>query len=74
MGAWPKDPVLKELGTVTQMALESDIEGTILFMASTVGWSREQIHVYIAHLRQAIKSEKYFPYYKQKIVWGRKPE
>lgn len=74
MGTWPRDEALKELGTVSQAAVESDTEGSVLFMASTAGWSKEEVQVYIAHMRQAIRSGKYRPYYLQKVVWGRKPE
>lgn len=74
MGPWPKDPHLKELGTLSQVALESDIEGYILFMASTVGWTREEIQVYISHFRREIRSGKFYPYFPQRVVWGRKPE
>lgn len=65
---------MKELGTLGQVALESDIEGYILFMASTVGWSRDEIQVYISHFRREIRSGKFCPYFTQRVVWGRKPE
>ncbi len=74
MGSWPKDPRLKELGTIGQVALESDIEGYILFMASTVGWTKEEIQVYISHFRRAIASGKFCPYFLQRVVWGQKPD
>lgn len=66
--------MLKEAGTMAQMVLESDTEGYILFVANTLGWSREEVQVYIAHLRREIRSNKYRPYSRQKVVWGRKPE
>lgn len=74
MGNWPKDPVQKEIGNVTMAALEGDIEGYILFIASTLGWKREEIQIYIAHVRRELLSGKFYPYYMQKVVWGRKPE
>lgn len=74
IGAWAKDPHQKELGTLCMVALESDIEGYILFIANTLGWSREEIQVYIAHVRRDMLSLRFYPYYWQKIVWGRKPE
>ena len=74
LGNWPKDPVLKELGTVGQLVLESDVEGYILFMANTLGWSKDEIQVYIAHLRREVRSKRFYPYYRQKVIWGRKPE
>ena len=59
---------------MAQLVLESDAEGYILFMANTLGWSREEVQVYIAHLRREIRSNKYCPYSRQKVVYGRKPE
>ena len=52
----------------------SDIEGYVLFMADTLGWSKPEITAYIAHLRSEVKSGKHHSYYLQKVVWGRKPE
>lgn len=66
--------MLKEVGTVSQVAMEEDTEGYTLALASQLGWSKEEVVVYIAKLRQEVRSSKYFPYYLQRIVWGRKPE
>ena len=65
---------MKELGTLGQLVLESDTEGYVLFIANTVGWTREEIQVYIAHLRREVRSLKHCPYYRAKVVYGRKPE
>ena len=73
MGPWAKDPHWKQVGTFSQYALESDLEGYILFMASTVGWSREEIQVYISHFRREIRSGQFYPYFTQKVIWGQKP-
>ncbi|PKS13402.1 hypothetical protein jhhlp_000173 [Lomentospora prolificans] len=64
LGAWAKDPRMKQLGEIGQAVLESNVEGYILFMANTLGWSREEIHVYISHLRCEIRSGKLYPYYR----------
>ncbi|SPO04198.1 related to TAM domain methyltransferase [Cephalotrichum gorgonifer] len=74
LGSWPKDPVLKEMGSLAQAAWEADIEGYILFIANTLGWTTEQIQVYIAHLRYEMRSGKYRGYIPQKVVWGQRPE
>ncbi|KAK7734302.1 hypothetical protein SLS53_007952 [Cytospora paraplurivora] len=75
VGSWPRDKKLKNIGQWAQTALESDIEGYVLFIASVVaGWSREEILVYIAQLRREIRSGKHHAYFKVKAVWGRKPE
>ncbi|KAK7720976.1 hypothetical protein SLS64_001269 [Diaporthe eres] len=74
VGGWPRDKKLKEIGHWAQTALESDIEGYVLFIANViVGWSREEILVYIAQLRREIRQSKNHTYFKLKAVWGRKP-
>ncbi|KKA27566.1 hypothetical protein TD95_001454 [Thielaviopsis punctulata] len=75
IGAWPKDPQKKEIGMGSQLALEQDIEGYILFIASTVkGWSREQIAVYIGHLRKELRDPTHHAYYHLQVLCGQKPE
>ncbi|KAF4963191.1 hypothetical protein FSARC_8769 [Fusarium sarcochroum] len=73
VGGWAKDPVLKEMGRYTQFGLETDTEGFVLFMAHTLGWTKDEIQVYIAHLRREMRAGKSHAYYRQKVVWGRKP-
>ncbi len=74
IGRWPRDPLLKEIGEFTQATLEQDAEGYLLFIANTLGWTREEIMVYLAIFKHEVRSGQYQAYYKQKIVWGRKPE
>ncbi|CAM1511879.1 Fc.00g093920.m01.CDS01 [Cosmosporella sp. VM-42] len=75
IGGWPKDERLRQIGQYAQYVMEADFEGLILYMANILeGWSREQIQVYIAHLRREIRSGKKHAWYWQKIVWARKPE
>ena len=74
LGTWPKDPVYKEIGALSQLVLESDAEGYILVLADSLGWSSDEVRVYIAHLIREVRSNKYNPYYLQKAIWGRKPE
>ena len=73
MGGWPKDAEEKEIGRFQQLVIDQDAEGTLLFIANTIGWTREQILVYIAHFRREIRSGQKHGYYRQKVVWGRKP-
>lgn len=74
VGSWPEDERLKRIGHLSQAALESDIEGYVLFIANVIaGWSREEILVYIAQLRREIRSGKHHASFKIKAVWGRKP-
>lgn len=74
IGGWPEDPSLKEQGTFTQAALEQDVEGYILFMTNTLGWTRRQIMIFIKNLKKEMRSKKYHGYYWQRVVVGRKPD
>ncbi|KAI1363285.1 S-adenosyl-L-methionine-dependent methyltransferase [Xylaria arbuscula] len=74
LGPWPADPKHKEIGQYARLALEQDIEGFIMYMWTTVlGWTREEIAVYAAHLRRELRSPQYHAYYPQRVVLGRKP-
>lgn len=64
---------MKELGALALLTFETDIEGHIQFIANTVGWTREEIQVYVTHVRSELRSMKYLPYHRSKVVWGRKP-
>ena len=74
MGSWPKDPKEKEIGIYEQLVIEKDAEGYIAFLANTIGWTREELTVYIAHMRREVRSGRHHGFYWQKVVWGRKPE
>ena len=50
------------------------LAGFVNFMWSSVmGWSKEEIAVYAAHLRRELKSGKCNAWYPMKVVIGRKP-
>jgi hypothetical protein len=74
IGRWPKDQRMKEIGAFTQLALDMDAEGYLLYMANTLGWTREEIMVYLAIFKREVRSGLYHAYYRQKVVWGRRPE
>ncbi|KAJ4014200.1 hypothetical protein NW766_006452 [Fusarium irregulare] len=75
IGDWPKDSRLKEIGQFARATLEQDYEGYVMYMANIVlGWSREEVSLYCAQLRKEVRSGKFHPYYRQRVVYGRKPE
>ncbi|KAJ4019421.1 hypothetical protein NW766_003140 [Fusarium irregulare] len=74
IGDWPEDPVEKQMGIYTKHGLQTDSEGFVLFMAHTLGWTREEILAYVGQFRREIGSGKYHGYFAQKVVWGQKPE
>ncbi|KAK1833663.1 S-adenosyl-L-methionine-dependent methyltransferase [Podospora conica] len=73
VGTWPKDPAQREVGAYMQLAFEQDAEGTVLFMATTLGWTREEVGVFLAQFRREIRSKKVHGYFRQRVVWGQKP-
>jgi len=74
VGSWPRNEKQKEIGTWAKLVIEHDTEGYILFMATTLGWTREDVLAYIKQLHREIRSGRKQGYYRQKVVWGRKPE
>ncbi len=43
-------------------------------MWSTVmGWSKDEIHVYIAHLRRQLRDRSVHAYFRMRVVYGQKP-
>lgn len=73
ISGWPKDPKLREIGQYTRAAIENDIEGTVGFSATQLGWTREEITVYAAHLRRELRSGKLHGYYRCNVAWAQKP-
>jgi hypothetical protein len=53
----------------------TQLAGYVLYIWSTVmGWSNEEIQVYIAHLRRQVRDRNVHAWYRQRVVYGRKPE
>lgn len=57
-----------------RLAFDQDSEGAVLFMANLQGWTREEILVYTAHLRREMHQNRFHPYFRSQVVYGRKPE
>ncbi|KAK5657221.1 hypothetical protein OQA88_3279 [Cercophora sp. LCS_1] len=74
IGKWPANEALRERGEFVRMWLEQDAEGIVLFIAGAMGWTKEEVITFLAKFRQEVRSGRYHAFYKNKIVWGRKPE
>jgi hypothetical protein len=49
--------------------------GYVLFITNVIsGWSREQVLVYIAHLRRELRNNDIHGYFRLRVVWAQKPE
>ncbi|KAH7127865.1 S-adenosyl-L-methionine-dependent methyltransferase [Dactylonectria estremocensis] len=74
LSPWPKDPKLKEMGQFGQLFATQDTAGLLTFVASILGWSQERFLVYISQFRREIRDRRNHPYFRIKVLWGRKPE
>lgn len=70
---WDKDPKQREIGLYSRAAIVNDTEGSVGFSASQLGWSREEVAVYAAHLRRELRSNKLHAYYRANVAWAQKP-
>jgi hypothetical protein len=74
VGGWSQDLKLKEIGLYAKAVMD-DAEGYVMFMWSSVmGWSPEEIQVYLVHLRRQMGDKNVHPWYRHRVVYGRKPE
>ncbi|KAM5377879.1 hypothetical protein ACJZ2D_004783 [Fusarium nematophilum] len=75
IGGWSSDPRLKQVGQFMQAALERDYEGYLLFLAcELLGWTKEQVSTFCGHLRREVRSGRHHPYFRQRVVYGQKPD
>ncbi|KAF5639467.1 methyltransferase [Fusarium tjaetaba] len=75
VGGWHTEERLKQVGHYMQAALERDYEGYLLFLAcELLGWTEEQVRALCTQLRREIRSGQHHPYFRQRIVYGQKPE
>ncbi|EFX01042.1 methyltransferase type 12 [Grosmannia clavigera kw1407] len=70
---WSDDPKLREIGLYSRAAIENDTEGSVGLLAGQLGWSKEAIHVYAAHVRKELRALKSHAYYNSLVVWAQKP-
>ena len=70
---WAKDKKLKQMGLYMRAVLENDTEGAITFMATQLGWTKEEVFVYAAHLRKELRTNKVHSFCRFNIVYAQKP-
>lgn len=75
IGAWPKDPTMKEMGKFMAIQQIQAVESYTPRLFSTIlGWTEEEIQVYIAKVRKDLKDPSIHLYLSIHFVWGKKPE
>ncbi|KAM0414564.1 hypothetical protein ACHAPT_013598 [Fusarium lateritium] len=75
IGAWPKDPKLKEIGRYQSIQQIQAVESYTPRIYSTIlGWKEEEVQVYVAKVKKELKDPSIHLYAPIYFVWGRKPE
>ncbi|KAH7122102.1 putative SAM dependent methyltransferase [Dactylonectria estremocensis] len=75
VGGWSSDPKQKKIGTYNLAFLDESLEGFALFLLKQImGFSYEEVQVFVAKMRNAIRNTKIRPYYLVTNVFARKPD
>lgn len=75
IGSWPKDPRLKEIGTLMSHNFTEGVEAfTAVLFKDVLGWSQEEVTVLNAQVRAAARQKDVHPMFNFLVVTGRKPE
>ncbi|KAF2100116.1 S-adenosyl-L-methionine-dependent methyltransferase [Rhizodiscina lignyota] len=72
---WPKDPQFKLIGRFHERNMLDGLQGfSLAFFHRGLGWTKEEIEVYLVDVRKALQDKRVHAYQKVYVVWGRKPE
>jgi len=64
VGPWPKDPRLKRVGTFESINMTTGIQGlTMMLFTRTLGWTREQVELFLMDVRKDVKNRNIHSYY-----------
>lgn len=74
IGPWPKDPRLKEAGLYGLGAVLDGMQGlSMKVFVNGLGWSVEELEVYLAEVRKELKRGHMHTYWPAYIIMGQKP-
>lgn len=63
IGGWPADKRFKEIGQYNRIHWDQGIEGWCIYLLTTVlHWSAEEVQIYLAKMRTALKDRKIHAY------------
>ncbi|WYZ34020.1 hypothetical protein EsH8_I_000296 [Colletotrichum jinshuiense] len=75
LGAWPKDPHYKDVGMCNLIqTLEGSEAFTMRVFCGVLGWTREEVLVLLAAVRDELKSGVFHAQFHFHVVYGQKPE
>ncbi|KAA8629964.1 hypothetical protein SMACR_12885 [Sordaria macrospora] len=73
LSPWSKDKKMNELGLYLYVAMGQDLDGILQFMFGKVmGWTTEEINIYIKHLQKELKNTTLHPYFIYRMVYAQK--
>lgn len=65
LNPWPKDPKFKEVGRITELNLLDGVQAmSLASLHRGLGWSQNEIEVYLINVRKAISDRNVHAYYK----------
>jgi SAM-dependent methyltransferase len=73
LGTWPKDKVLKELGSWGRAHIDMGLENWVLRLLTNMGWTVEDILTMCAGVRKQMRTQGVHALHRMNIVYGRKP-
>ncbi|KAK2015051.1 methyltransferase domain-containing protein [Colletotrichum eremochloae] len=74
-GPWAKDPYLKDIGMCNLIQMLDGLEGfSMKLLCGALGWTKEEVIVLLAGVRNDLKSGKVHGWYHYNVVYGQKPE
>jgi SAM-dependent methyltransferase len=64
IGAWARDPKMKELGVFTFAFIDKSLEGFALFLLNQVlGWPMDRVQEHVKEMRDALHRSRLMPYF-----------
>lgn len=74
IGTWPADPKMRETGTFQLVAMLDGLQGlTLALWTRALGWTAEEIEVFLAKCRDEWKNRKVHSYWPLYVTYGQKP-
>ncbi|KAK1980184.1 S-adenosyl-L-methionine-dependent methyltransferase [Colletotrichum cereale] len=74
-GPWAKDPYLKDIGMCNLIQILDGLEVfPMKLLCGSLGWTKEEVIVLLAGVRNDLKSGKVHGWYHYNVVYGQKPE
>ena len=75
IGTWPKNKLLKMVGAYTQaLILDGLQQGGYGPLCRGMGWTREEVEVFLTGVRKSVRDPKIHAYYQLYMVYGQKPK